>query len=75
MKRKDLMKYEGLSVRLSYTKIGEKHSRTGTLYAIGLKSVMFFPLDDDEEDIEMIIKIDSADEKINRVRTLKGMNE
>jgi hypothetical protein len=56
MTRSELLKYEGESVRLDYnTKIGPQ-SRTGVIYSVTMKVVIFWPL---EEDKEIPIPIDN----------------
>jgi len=58
MKRQTLLQHESTSCRLNYrTKIGPQ-SRTGFVYSVGGRNIIFWPF---EEDKELVIAIDDID--------------
>lgn len=60
MKRDELLMYERSSVRMEYQKGTGTHIQTGTVFAVGLKYVLFWPIDDDENEVEILIKIEDV---------------
>ena len=63
MKREDLLKYEGESVLLKYNNAIGPQSRTGFIKAVTLRSVIFWPMNTEEE-IEILIPFADVDDII-----------
>ena len=58
MTRSDLIRYEGLTVMLRYKgKDSFEHTRTGVVYSVTMERIVFWPLCDDEESIEIRIPL------------------
>ena len=56
MERSKILKYEGASVMLYYENDIGKHSRAGLVKSVTLKSVVFWPITEvDEEEVEILI--------------------
>ena len=66
MDRLKLIKYEGESVLLNYTKGDHPHSRTGLVYSVAIKVVVFWPFEDDNQEVEIFIPF----EEINDIKKL-----
>ena len=67
MKRQELIRYEGLTVMLKYEgKDSFTHTRTGYVYSVTMERVIFWPLSDDEESIEIRIPL----EDVRNIKTL-----
>ena len=60
MTRKELLKYENSSVRLSYRNAIGEQKRTGHLYAIGQESAFFWPLGVSKKK-ELVILLEDID--------------
>jgi len=58
MDRSELIRYEGESVQLDYTKGDHPHSRAGIVYSVTMKTVIFWPF---EQDIEISISFEEID--------------
>ena len=63
MKRKDLLKYEGYSCRVTFslkskkTALGIEQSRTGHVKAVGIGILLLWPLDSEDGKEEMSIPL------------------
>ena len=55
MKRSQLIKYEGRSVRIKYKNEIAPQKRTGIIYAVTMKVVIFWPFEHDKE-IQILFK-------------------
>ena len=49
MKRSELLKFEGRSVRIKYKSGNWDHDRTGIIYAVGMNVIVFWPFEHDDE--------------------------
>ena len=62
MDRSELIGYEGESVQLDYTKGDHPHSRTGLVYSVAIKVVVFWPFEDDNQEVEILIPFEEIDD-------------
>ena len=58
MDRSELIRYEGESVQLDYTKGDHPHSRAEIVYSVTMKAIIFWPF---EQDIEIEIPFEEID--------------
>ena len=58
MDRSELIRYEGESVQLDYTKGDHPQSRAGIIYSVTMKVVIFWPF---EQEVEIEIPFEDID--------------
>jgi len=63
MNRSELLKFEGRSVRIEYRTEDLEHSRTGVVYSVTMRMLIFWPFNEDnEQETEIFIPIPDIDD-------------